>query len=114
MRLQTDTTAEKESTCVYVGETGHEGLSLQLTIQEAESAEQITAAEEIVKKYVRGTIEAVEGVGDAAWVEKRERGQTLHVRKKNFTFLINAERGVYQEPSYEEMRRLAQRVADKL
>lgn len=116
-RLKTDTTTEKESTCVYADASGNEGLVLQFTITAGESEEQVRAADELAKKYVSekiGPTETVDAVGDAAWLEKKEGSRTLHVRKKNFGFLMNAEKGINKEPSYDEMRSLAKRIADKL
>lgn len=116
-RLEKDTTSDKESTCLYVDESGKDSMSLQVTIQTGESEEQTKAADDMARKYVSeklGPVENVEGIGDAAWLEKKEGGQTLHVRKKRYGFLINALKGISREPSYDEMRRLAKRLADEL
>ena len=116
-RLRSEEGDGAESTCVYVDAKGDEAMSLQVTVQRAESAEQVRAAEDIAKRVLSESnipVEPVEGVGDAAWLEKREGSLTLHARKGSVAFLIGVEKGVDREPSYAELERLARRVADRL
>ncbi len=117
VRLDKDTTSERESTCLYVDENGKESASLQVTITTGESEEQIKAADDMARRYAAekvGPVETIEGIGDGAWLEKKEGSQTLHVRKKRYGFLLSAQKGLSKEPSYDELKRLAKRVADGL
>ncbi len=114
--LETDTTSGIESTCTYGDAADTSRPSLQVTIVVAESAEQVKDADESAKRFEAktGTVEVVEGIGDEAWLVRREGEQALHVRKNNIAFLLKTTKGGGKEPAYDELKRIAKRVADQL
>lgn len=118
VRLWIDTTSGQESTCAYVEAPNGSQICLQATFVVAQSEEQVKAVEESAKRFEArdGTVETVEGIGDGAWLVKREGTQILHVRKRNIAFLLSlqAEKCSGKEPAYNEMKRLAERVANQL
>jgi hypothetical protein len=117
MRLYSEENAERESSCVYKDVMAEQESYLQATFRTYPSEEAGKEAETVTRtvKAEYRKIEQVEGIGDSAWLETDELGQTLYVRRGNTLFLISASGGTADRRSaLAEMRRIAKSAADRL
>jgi hypothetical protein len=116
MRLVSERMNEHESACVYLHEASD--IYVEATFQTFPSEEHLKASEELAKtvKSKYGKIESVEGIGDGAWLENDDFSQTLHVRRGNIAFFINATGNSVSDykASLQELQRVAKSVAARL
>ena len=116
VRLESQTDAPDESTCIYASTKEGSANSVQFTLQVFPSEEHVKSAEEIARsvKAKTATIEEASGIGDAAWLEKNNSSLTLHVRKGKKAFLISALGSTDRAPSLDEMKRVASVIANRV
>ena len=120
VRLETDTSTEPEnspgrveSACVYQG-ADHSELNAVFdddpTVEIAKSVHQKTRAS--LEKL--GPVQAVEGIGDEAFVTRGPASDKIYVRKDKVGFMISAMNGVNTKPSLDELKSRAKRIAEGL
>ena len=103
----------RESRCEYVG-AGRATLNAVIDTAPSEDGARGAFAESRAGLGSFEHVEEVSGIGDEAFFSRGPSSRRLIVRKKAVVFLIDARRDDGGEPSVDEMKKTAARVADQL